>query len=57
MIFQPEFVTNMFGSISSFFEQVDQALAALDEWIKKSPHLQKIRCDRQVKCQEYHLPY
>jgi len=30
-------------------EKVDQALSALDDWIKKSPHLQKIRYDRQVK--------
>ena len=27
---------------------MDQALAALEEWIKKSPHLQQIRQDRQV---------
>ena len=27
---------------------MDQALGALEEWIKKSPHLQQIRQDRQV---------
>jgi len=28
-------------------EKLDQALGALEEWIKKSPHLQQIRQDRQ----------
>ena len=27
---------------------MDQALGALEQWIKKSPHLQQIRQDRQV---------
>ena len=37
------------NSLNSFLDQVDQALAALVDWIKKSPHLQKSRYDRQVE--------
>ena len=39
------------NSLNSFLEQVGQALAALNDWIKKSPHLQKSRYDRQVESQ------
>ena len=47
-----DFFLRKHNSLNSFLDQVDQALAALDDWIKKSPHLQKIRYDRQVECQK-----
>ena len=44
-----DFFLRKHNSLNSFLEQVGQALAALDDWIKKSPQLQKSRYDRQVE--------